>query len=381
MKHSMESKPGTSQVSLVKCADYEEERVNCAVARSIELIGGMNQYVKPGDKVLLKVNLLAAGEGVYTHPSVVKAVIGLVKDVGGVPIVSDTPGILHAGKGAVNAITDSGLKAVAEEAGVEAFQLETRGFVEVLVPGGKKLKSIYVAKTALEADVIISMSKLKTHGLTMFTGAVKNMFGVVPPRTRMIAHALGRCEDFSEALVDIYSVVKPGRVIMDGVIGMEGNGPRHGNLKPVGVIMASGDGVALDAVASRVIGFEPMEIHTTRAATNRGLGNGDLNRIKVMGEKISDVETTFKKPSSWQRNIPPRIMSFISRLIYIRLQANIEKCIQCGICEKNCPVGAMHLTPYPTVDTEKCIQCYCCHELCPEGAIIMNRSWLARRIG
>jgi ferredoxin len=162
---------------------------------------------------------------------------------------------------------------------------------------------------------------------------------------------------------------------------MEGNGPRHGDLKPVGVIMASGDGVALDAVASRVIGFEPMEIHTTRAATNRGLGNGDLNRIKVMGEKISDVETTFKKPSSWQRNIPPRIMSFISRLIYIRLQANIEKCIQCGICEKNCPVGAMHLTPYPTVDTEKCIQCYCCHELCPEGAIIMNRSWLARRIG
>jgi uncharacterized protein (DUF362 family)/NAD-dependent dihydropyrimidine dehydrogenase PreA subunit len=338
----------------------------------------MGQYVKSGNQVLLKVNLLSAGEGVHTHPSVARAVIKLVKEAGGVPIVADTPGVVHGGNEVVTAMTDSGLQALAEEAGVEAFQFEVKGFVEVPVPRGKKLSSIYAAKTALEADIVISLPKLKTHGLTLFTGAVKNMFGVVPPRTRSEAHALGRCEDFSEALVDIYSVVRPRLSIMDGIVGMEGEGPAHGELRPVGVILASDDGVALDAVASRVAGFEPIKIHTTRLATERGLGNGDLSLIKVLGEKVEDVAVTFKRPPSWQSNIPSWLFGFMNRFLYVLPQVDVERCVQCGVCEASCPVGALRLNPYPTFDREMCIECYCCHELCPEGAIILERSWLSR---
>ncbi len=369
----------TSQVALVRCADYEQERVNCAVRQSIDLVGGLGRYVKPGDEVLLKVALLTAKEGVYPHPSVVKAAIELVKEIGGVPIVADTPGVVHQGNEAASAIADSGLKAVAEEVGAKAFQFETRGFVEVPVPEGKKLRSIYVAKAALEADVIISVAKLKTHGYTLFTGAVKNMFGAVPPKTRREIHAtLTRPEDFGEALVDIYSVARPRLALMDGVVAMEGNGPAHGDLRPVGVILASGDGVALDAVASRIAGFEPMEIHSTRAAMNRGLGNGDMSRIEIRGEKVEDVEMTFKRPSPWQSNLPPRLMGLLNRLLYVRPQVEVEKCRQCGICEAGCPVGALRLAPYPTFDRKKCIECYCCHELCPVGAIVLERSFGAR---
>jgi len=369
----------TSQVALVKCADYEQERVNRAVRQSVDLIGGMGQYVKSGNQVLLKVNLLSAGEGVHTHPSVARAVIELVKEAGGVPVVADTPGVSHVGNEATTAMVTSGLEAVAKETGCEAFQFEVKGFAEIPVPRGKKLRSIYAAKTALEADVIISLPKLKTHGLTLFTGAVKNTFGVVPPRTRRTIHAQqASAEDFGEALVDIYSVVKPRLTIMDGVIGMEGEGPAHGDLRSVGVILASADGVALDAVASRVVGFEPMEIHTTRLATERGLGNGDMGGIKVLGERVEDVAVTFKRPPSWQSNLPPWLMSLINRLAYVRPQVDVEKCVQCGICAKSCPVKALRLAPYPIFDREKCIECYCCNELCPEGAIILERSWLAR---
>ncbi len=372
---------GTSQVALVKCTNYEQEIVNRAIRQSVDFIGGMRRYLKPGDVALLKVNLLSAGEGVHTHPSVARAVIELVKEVGGVPVVADTPGVFHVGNEATTAMVTSGLEAVAKEAGCKAFQFETRGFAEVPVLKGKKLHSIYAAKTALEADVIISLPKLKTHGLTLFTGAVKNMFGTVSPRTRRTIHAQqASAKDFSEALVDIYSVVKPRLTIMDGVIGMEGEGPAHGDLKPVGVILASADGVALDAVASRMVGFEPMEIQTTRVATDRGLGNGDMGGIKVLGERVEDVTVTFKRPPSWQSNLPPWLMSLINRLAYVRPQVDVEKCVQCGVCAKSCPVEALRLAPYPTFNREKCIECYCCNELCPKGAIVLERSWLARVI-
>ncbi|ODS38882.1 MAG: hypothetical protein A7316_06850 [Candidatus Altiarchaeales archaeon WOR_SM1_86-2] len=371
------TKTGKSQVALVKCADYEQENINCAVKQSIDLLGGMKQYIKPGDRVLLKVNLLRAKEGVNTHPGIVKAAIKQVKEAGGVPVVADTPAIVHNGDAAALAMVESGLEAAARESGVEAFLFETRGFVEVPAPAGKKPYSLHVAKTALDADIIISMPKLKTHGLTLFTGAVKNMFGVVPPRTRRDLHAQGT-EGFSEALVDIYSLIRPTLTIMDGVVGMEGDGPAHGDLKHAGVILASDDGVALDAVASRIIGFKPMEIHTTRIAADRGIGNGDMSNIKVLGEKVEDMEIKFKRPPSWQSNIPSWLMGTLNRFLYARPRINMEKCVRCGTCEEGCPVGALRLDPYPTIDREKCIECYCCHEICPDGAVILERSWLAR---
>jgi uncharacterized protein (DUF362 family)/NAD-dependent dihydropyrimidine dehydrogenase PreA subunit len=374
----------STKVSIVKCRDYEEENVELAVRESLELIGGFRGIIRPNDKVLLKVNLLAPTEpekAVTTHPSVVKAVIKLVRETGGIPIVADSPGFLFAG-GKNTAIIKSGIKEAADQLGAEALQFETieNPFVEIEVPDGVQLGSVFAARLALEADVIISLPKLKTHGNTLYTGAVKNMFGAVAPKTRKLAHSLATYEKFAGALVDIYSVMKPKLAIMDAIVGMEGAGPRHGKPKEIGLVLASYDCVALDAVASRIVGFELGQIYTTKLAAERGLGNGDLDRIEVLGEKIDEVSLQFEKPNGRQVNIPPALMWFFDRLVKVEPRLVEEKCDKCRICARSCPVDAITLNPYPHIDRELCIECYCCNEMCPNGAIEIRRSWLARRV-
>jgi len=372
-----------TKVSIIKCEDYEEKRVENAVREALELIGGLKEIIKHNDKVLLKVNLLAPAEpeeAVTTHPAIVKAMIKLVREAGGIPLVADSPGFLFAGK-KNEAIIKSGIKETADAMGVEALQFETieNPFIEIEVSDGVLLKTIFAARLALEADVIISLPKLKTHSNTWYTGAVKNMFGVVAPKTRKIAHNLATYEKFSGTLVEVYSAIKPKLAVMDAIVGMEGEGPRHGEPKQIGLILASYDSVALDAVASKIVGYRPMGIYTTKLATERGLGNGNLSKIKILGEKINDVSIDFKKPSGRQVNIPSILVRFFSRFVKVEPYLVREKCKMCGICEKSCPVDAIKLNPYPIIDRNLCIQCYCCNEMCPEGAMKIRRSWLARR--
>lgn len=379
-----EARPST--VAVVKCPGYEEELVWRAVSAALEDIGGLAGIIRPGDKVLLKANLLAPadpGEAVTTHPAVVRAVIEAVKEAGGVPVVGDSPGYFaRAAGGKCPALSKCGLKQVADDLGIESFQFEAMedSFIETGVPGGVYLDRIYAARLALEADVIVTLPKLKTHSNTWYTGAVKNMFGAVATRTRKEAHKLATLERFSGSIVDIYSVFKPQLAIMDAVIGMEGEGPRHGKPKPAGLILAARDPVALDAVASKIIGFDPMEILTTRQAAARGLGTGDLSAIEIVGERIEDAAVSFKKPSGRMVNIPPFVMRIADRLLKVRPECVNEDCDRCRICQKSCPVDAITMTPYPEIDRDRCIECYCCNEMCPTGAMQIKRSWLAARV-
>ncbi|MDO8736260.1 MAG: DUF362 domain-containing protein, partial [Thermoleophilia bacterium] len=340
--------------------------------------------IKPGDRVLLKANLLAPSDpadSVTTHPAVVRAVIEAVKESGGIPIVADSPGYFYAG-GKCRALTVCGLKDVADELGVESLQFEAmeNPFVKTPVPSGRYLDHIYAARLALECDVIVTLPKLKTHASTWYTGAVKNMFGAVATRTRKYAHTLATYERFSASIIDIYSILRPQLAIMDAVIGMEGEGPRHGSPKQAGLILASKDPVALDAVASSVIGFDPMEILTTRNATERGLGNGNLEAIEVLGERLDSVTVDFRKPSGRRINMSPFIMKFASRMLKVQPECVQETCDKCSICAKCCPVQAIEMVPYPRIDRDKCIECFCCNEMCPTGAMEIRKSWLARRI-
>lgn len=370
-------------VAVTRCPDYDDERVREAVRKAIGLIGGLADVIKPGDKVLLKANMLAPSDpeaAVTTHPAIVRAVIGAVKDAGGIPVVADSPGYFYAG-GKCRALTMCGLKEVADELEVESTQFEAmeNGFVETDVPGGVYLNRIYAARLALEADVIITLPKLKTHASTWYTGAVKNLFGAVATKTRKQAHKLATYERFSGSVVDIYSVLKPGLAIMDAVVGMEGEGPRHGKPRKAGLILASKDPVALDAVASKIIGYDPMEIATTREASARGLGNGNLDDIDVLGERIADVALDFDKPSGKRINIPPLIMKIAANFLKVEPLCVEEVCDKCGICAKSCPVDAIAMSPYPAIDRNICIECYCCNEMCPTGAMEIRKSWLAKR--
>ncbi|MFQ6121206.1 MAG: DUF362 domain-containing protein, partial [Methanosarcinales archaeon] len=179
-----------AKVSIVKCEDYS--KVKKAVEKSLFLIGGLDNLIKENDKVLLKVNLLSANkpeEAVTTHPSIVEAMIDLVRNCKGIPIVGDSSGTIEAG-GTAKAYEVSGIKKVVEDKGAEFINFETAGFEKINVPNAMQLSEIYLAKPILDADIIISLPKLKTHALTLYTGAVKYFFGCVPHKIRKTAHLL-----------------------------------------------------------------------------------------------------------------------------------------------------------------------------------------------
>ncbi|MDD5529924.1 MAG: DUF362 domain-containing protein [bacterium] len=374
-----------TNVSIVRCKDYEQSNVDTAVQKALSLIGNLQDIIKPGNKVLLKVNLLDGTEpskAVTTHPAIVKSIIELVKKVGGIPIIADSPGSFSANKNN-KAIIKSGMKEIADAAGIEALQFESvnNSFVKINVPNAVHLKTMYVARLALEADVIISIPKLKTHLNTLYTGAVKNMFGVIAPKTRDIAHKLGSYKKFSNSIIDIYSAVKPHLNIMDAVIGMEGEGPHNGSPKFAGLVLASYDAVALDTVASKIIGFNPADIYTNSIADKRGLGKGDLSKIRILGETIKDVSVNFKKSAITISNIPPMLMGIYNTVRRIEPLVINDKCIKCGVCAESCPAEAIKLSPYPIINKNLCISCFCCNEMCPENAITTKKSWLLRLYG
>lgn len=371
-------------VAIERCGSYAEDAVAEAVRAAVDAAGGLGQVISSGDRVLLKANLLAPVEpaaAVTTHPSIVKAVVSLVREAGGEPCVADSPGFLFVG-GEDSALDVSGVKQACDELGVDSWQFEhvERPYVETDVPGGEWLSSVYAARLVLEADVIITLPKLKTHENTMLTGAVKNMFGAVAARTRKQAHRAGSYERFSAAVVDIYSVLRPGFAIMDAVVGMEGGGPRHGEPKPVGLVLASADPVALDAVAAAVAGFAPGEVATTRIAAARGLGAAALEEIAIAGVPLDEAVTPLRKPTSYKRNLPAFLFALADRLTRVQPVCDRELCSRCENCAKSCPVGAIRMSPYPEIDRERCIECYCCNELCPDNAMRLKRSWLARRL-
>jgi uncharacterized protein (DUF362 family)/NAD-dependent dihydropyrimidine dehydrogenase PreA subunit len=347
----------------------------------------MAAVIKEGDRVLIKVNLLSPkspDKAVTTHPSVVKAVVNEVLASGGIPLVGDSSGgMLQGLSSTAKALSQSGIQEAAESAGAEIVNFDKDGVVRVENDGNPLADHFMMARITQEADLIINLPKLKTHSATLFTGAVKNMFGSIPGYQKAEYHRLApNLTDFARILVDIYSHAKPALTIMDGIVSMEGNGPAHGHPKATGLLLASRDGVALDAVASGLIGFQPMQIDTTRIADQLGVGIGDLEKIDIQGIPFEEAAI---KPFSLPSNavllkIPPfwlkRAMGFLSA----HPDLVKGKCTGCSFCAENCPVQAIRMDEgFPRIDREKCILCYCCQELCPQGAMIVrHRSPLMR---
>jgi uncharacterized protein (DUF362 family)/Pyruvate/2-oxoacid:ferredoxin oxidoreductase delta subunit len=378
------------QVALVKCSDYQQPTVDRAVRESIDLLGGMGQFVQPDQKVLLKVNMLSATppeRGIVTHPAVVEAMVRLVQEAGGNPLIADSPGtnVPYTEAGLRRTYEASGLLEVAERTGA-ALNWDT-SYEEVPHPEGFLVKRLEVIKPVLEADVLISMPKLKTHVLTTFTGATKNLFGVVPGIAKAVFHARMRnLTHFALMLLDITSLVKPALVLMDAITGMEGDGPSAGQLRDVGVILASRDSVALDAVATSIVGFDPLKVPTLREAAARGLWTGKVEDIVTLGASVDEVlMPDFQPPVASPREDVTIFNPFFTRhfgpLITdhftLRPVPQRGRCIACGDCVAGCPQQVITIVDsLAVIDYSQCIRCYCCHELCTEGAIDLERSWL-----
>jgi uncharacterized protein (DUF362 family) len=373
-----------STVAITRCGDYETGKVYGSVKTAVDLLGGMDKFVRKGDKVLLKPNLLCARtpeKAVTTHPEIIRALIRLVREAGGVPVVGDSPSasITHPDPvenfKSINKLWElTGMKKVCEEEGAELVSFERGGVETFRVEGRKHTPVVIISKKVLECDSVINLAKLKTHNLTLYTGAVKNLFGCVPGIRKTAYHAEAiRPADLSELLVDILGIIRPRLSVLDGVLAMDGNGPNTGRVINAGVLLASADCVALDAVGSGILGFKPLEISTTRIAASRGLGEADIGKIAVLGEPLEGVLVKDpKKPmTEFIDRIPENAGKILSLFFRFQPLINESVCTDCGECAKSCPAGAImrERSGRLQVVRKKCIMCMCCNEVCRYGAV------------
>lgn len=368
-------------VSIVRCQTYDEEEVLNALRKSIDLIGGIDYFIKPGNKVLLKPNLLYGkppDKAVTTHPSIVKAMIILVREVGGIPIIGDSPSFGSTIKTAEKA----GIKKIADELNCPIIEFNRPVTVSNKI--GKIFRQFEIDQSILEADVIINLPKLKSHTQMLLTLGVKNLFGCIPGKRKPIMHlkAGDNPNVFAEILIDLYRLINPSLTIIDGIIGMEGDGPNSGNPIPIGLILASPNAVSLDQVVCDILGIPRESLMTNRVALEQGIGK---EYIELLGERLDDIKIKgFKFPKltrpDW--NLPYFISKPLKNLLTSKPKVDKALCKACNQCVEICPPGAIKREENGLVfDYDKCIRCFCCQEVCPEGAVKIELGWILRVTG
>jgi uncharacterized protein (DUF362 family)/Pyruvate/2-oxoacid:ferredoxin oxidoreductase delta subunit len=364
-------------VAVVRAAlDYSD--VGEAVRQAVELCGGtaLLDSILPGQKLLVKPNLVETSNGESgntTDYRVIEALIKLASPRGADITVGDSSGLRWHGA-TERALKDTGIRDVCECLGATVVSFDGLEPVAVAVPDGETLSEAYLARPAVEADLIIDAPKLKTHILTKTTGAVKNLFGTVPGGTKSAYHALGTThEKFAALIVDIYSVLRPGLCVMDAIVGLGGRWREQDRVFP-GLILASTDGVALDAVAAAILGTDPKQVPILVNASRRGLGVADLDQIEVVGESLETVVA--EMAGQTKRFTLPSIAQTVSGIFLRQERPELleDVCTGCGHCPRACPVGAVTVVDgKPVFDYEKCVRCFCCIELCPQRALRVTR--------
>jgi uncharacterized protein (DUF362 family)/Pyruvate/2-oxoacid:ferredoxin oxidoreductase delta subunit len=382
-----------SSVSVVRCADYDPARVRRAVEEALSLLPGLPRVSRDsGKRVLLKPNLLSSRDpperAVNTHPEFVRAVGESFVARGWRVLIGDSCGSMEPGSTS-DAIRTTGLDRVAREISAEIVDFDRAPSVEAPIPQGRVLCAVKTPRLLSEVDLFVTLPKLKTHGLTLYTGAVKNQLGLVPGNGKKEIHLLApKPERMAEALLDIHSLVRPRLAVMDGIVAMEGNGPAAGRPRAVGLVIASADAVSLDAVAAEIIGYERGEVDTTRLGHERGLGIGRIEEIEVSGVPLGEAAVPdFKKPPRKVRSglfklMPDSLLRWvIDNAGATYAQVMDDRCVLCGECVANCPAKAFKkVGGRIRADRRLCISCYCCSEVCRQRAIAMRRPLAGRAL-
>jgi uncharacterized protein (DUF362 family)/NAD-dependent dihydropyrimidine dehydrogenase PreA subunit len=354
------------QKVLIHPASYDDVRE--AVDRAFALF----PVAIRGRKVLVKPNVLRAGaphEGITTHPAVVRAVVEKVESLEPAELlVGDNPGLFNYGANE-RAFTNTGLL---EAAGRHYRNI---GLDSVMLPFDPAfMPAVSVSRAVLEADVVISLPKFKTHGLTVMSGAIKNSYGILPGAQKALLHrAAGSPERFHELVVEVFRLRVPDLFIVDAVVGMEGNGPVSPDLRDIGLLLAADNAVALDAVIATMMGLDPGRLGFLRRAREAGLGDFDPAAIEVVGE-LRPI-ANFKLPPLGGEAVAgnPAMQAMMHQRASVRPHADPATCTACGTCVEQCPVSALAMVDgVPQVDAGTCIACFCCQEMCPEKAIVLT---------
>ena len=383
-------------VSIMKCEDYQKKAVFYTLEKCIDQIGGLDKYIKGAKKILLKPNLLSAQspeKAVTTHPVFIEAVIDLVRKYASCEVnmtIADSPGAAtsHTKKELVHLYKNCGLLYLGDMKDVTLNVDDS--YKTVSYKEGLVFKHMEIIKPVLDADIIINLPKFKTHSLTRITGAVKNMFGVIHGRTKTVLHTkFMDIEKFSDMLIDVYSCSRPVLNIMDGITGLEGEGPgASGRPRDLKVVLASSNGIAMDHIVSMMMGFKAADVPLMKCAKNRGMPGTDFDEIKILGDYFTQpgeiripgfmlpkktMVDSISKNTFFKTYVFPFIRNTLSPSPY----QDIQKCNLCGICSDICPEKAIIQNDKKLIfDYKKCIRCYCCSEMCPYAGISLKYSWL-----
>jgi uncharacterized protein (DUF362 family)/ferredoxin len=379
----------SATVGTARCISYNKGTIGRAVSTCIEELPDLQEAFIGAESVLLKPNLLSSTRGpehhVNTHPALVRALARtLQSDFGCQVAIGDSCGSFSQNSTG-RALHRSGMEKVAEDLDARLYNVDNQPRRVVRSDQARIYTEMRLPENLGEFDLIVSVSKLKTHMLTYVTGPVKNMLGLVPGAAKKDAHILApRPDDFAVLLADLYAELPRTVAFSDGVMGMEGRGPSNGDLRHVELVAASADPVALDSFCAEVMGFDPMQVPLLAECQRRGLGIAAPVSIRVRGEPAAAfAPEDFAKPPTYAdsvlaRAIPRWVVRGVLRTFnkrYARIDSG--RCRQCGECAVNCPSDAIThdaATDSYTVDRARCICCYCCAEVCPSDAVRVEAS-------
>jgi len=378
------------KVALLKCEEYDVDRIEEKLREGFELLGGesfLRSLIPEKSRVLLKPNMLsieAPGSPTVTHYAVFEAVIRIIKDYSNNICFGDSPGFGEGKKAAERC----GLMEVANRYGVR--YVEFKDSIHVKLENSILCKSWNISKDAYEADVVITLPKLKTHAMAYFTGAIKNQFGCIPGTQKATWHTrMPDANNFCKMLLDLNSLVGTSFAILDGIIAMEGNGPKSGEPHKMNTLIMGESLSAVDSVAVRLIGYDnPLEIPVLKEAYDYEWGVVLPKDIEVLGESIEGMKAKNFKLCRKGGNfyfISPQVTNFLRNMIAPNPVVNEERCIGCSRCLEVCPEKPKVLTMVktgeklkPVWDMKQCIRCFCCQELCPVGAIELKYTTMGK---
>jgi uncharacterized protein (DUF362 family)/Pyruvate/2-oxoacid:ferredoxin oxidoreductase delta subunit len=368
------------QVSLYPLSSYAPNATLSAMRELLAPLGGMAAFVKPGQRVLLKPNLLAGKapeKAVTTHPEIVRAVITLVKEVGGDISLGDSPGIGSP----ENVARKAGLLDVVEETGIHFTPFNRSVKIR---PQGTTFHELEVAGELLEADVIINLPKLKTHQMMGLTCAVKNMFGAVVGLRKPRLHLQAGSDKafFALMLLELCEQLAPQLTIVDAVVGMEGEGPGSGDPVQIGALLAGSSPQAIDTVATELVGMKTSQVWTQQVARDAGRALTRLEEITVVGTPLEQLKLKNFRPAKMTDvnfGLKGRARRYLINALSARPIVDRDHCRLCNACVEHCPPQAMKIENQKLqIDYDLCIRCFCCQELCPHGALSTKQGILLK---
>jgi uncharacterized protein (DUF362 family)/Pyruvate/2-oxoacid:ferredoxin oxidoreductase delta subunit len=386
-----------NKIFVSRCENYKKDDVKSIILEGLNKLGGPGKFINNKQKICVKPNLLlpaSPDKGITTHPVFIEAVIDVLAEYTGKPdniVIADSfaPGVPFTRSGIEKIYGETGLLGIAERTGCRLnFSTD---YSRVSNRKGRLLKKIDIINVVRDCQVIINLPKFKTHNLTTITGAIKNMFGVVPGFTKVGYHLrFDDINNFTGMLLDLVTLIKPTLNIMDGILGIEGDGPgRSGTPRNIGLVMISDDPVTMDLIMGHIMNVDEEHNPFIKIARERGLRSAFWENIEMMGTRIDElIITDYKLPKSVgqeklienrfiSKYIIPRIRTYLNPYPY----ADMNKCSNCLTCQKVCPQKAVICTESNVkFDYSNCIRCFCCSEMCPEGAIDIKYSFLGNLI-